>query len=81
MDSKTIIIQDINRRRKSWTIGNQAALESLLRRYQVDALLEESPYSCEVTQFTSLAQGGKYILGDSFLSSVELQEYSSSKKQ
>mmetsp|Transcript_19988 Transcript_19988/g.30278 ORF Transcript_19988/g.30278 Transcript_19988/m.30278 type:complete len:85 (-) Transcript_19988:1932-2186(-) len=80
MVTKSIVIMDGEQRRKSWMVGNQAALESLLRRYKVDVLLEESSYNCEITQHASLAEGGKYRLGDSFSSSVELREYRNNNK-
>ena len=80
MVSKTIVVMDDNRRRKNWIVGNQAALDNLLRRYRVDVFVEESPYKCEVAQYVSLVEGGIYTLGDSFSSSVELQEYNTNDK-
>ena len=80
MVSKTIVVMDDNRRRKNWIVGNQAALDNLLRRYRVDVFVEESPYKCEVAQYVSLVEGGIYTLGDSFSSSMELQEYTNDDK-
>ena len=76
MASKRIVILEESARHpeKSWIIGNQTALERLLNKYKVDALLDPE-YCCEVTQFVSLAEGGRYTLGDSFSSSVELREW------
>mmetsp|Transcript_29834 Transcript_29834/g.44035 ORF Transcript_29834/g.44035 Transcript_29834/m.44035 type:complete len:81 (-) Transcript_29834:265-507(-) len=75
MESKTIVLDTPAARRGSRTfqVSSQAALETLLRRYKVDALLELNEYSCEITEFTALAEGGRYTLGDSW--SVELTDF------
>ena len=67
-----------SKKQNYWIIGNQAAFENLLRQYQTDTFIEESPYKCEISNYTSLIDGGIYTLGDSFSSSVELQELYSS---
>lgn len=55
---------------KRWKVSTQEALESLLRKYEVDAL-EDVEYSCQVTDYVALRDGARYILGESG-ASVEL---------
>ena len=56
---------------KYWQVSSQDALNSLLRKYQVDALVDVE-YACEVHNYAALQDGGKYTLGESG-ESVELQ--------
>ena len=79
MVSKTITIvqpskkkTNNNAKNRYWSVNSQAALDSLLRKYQVDVLLD-TEYACEVNRYDSLLEGGEYTLGDSFSSSMELQ--------
>ena len=81
---KTIVLTTITDRERTQTlsVGNQAALDTLLRRYHVDALLEKNDYSCEVSEYHLLREGGYYQLGDSFKGGfVELAQVSFVVKQ
>ena len=77
MVTKSITVVQESGKCRYWTLSNQAAMDNLLRRYKVDVLID-SEYACEVGRYISLVDGMTYTLGDSFSSSVELQDWSSS---
>ena len=75
MVTKSITVVQESGKCRYWTLSNQAAMDNLLRRYKVDVLID-SEYACEVGRYISLVDGMTYTLGDSFSSSVELQDWS-----
>ena len=77
MVTKSITVVQESGKYRYWTLSNQAAMDNLLRRYKVDVLVD-SEYACEVGRYAGLVDGTTYTLGDSFLSSVELQDWSGS---
>lgn len=46
-----------------WQVSSQEALESLLRRYGVDALVDPE-YACQVTTYAALQENVPYMLGE-----------------
>lgn len=57
---------------KRWyKVGGQEALENLLRRYKVDALVDLE-YECQVTTFAALQENVPYALGET-APTVELE--------
>ena len=64
---------------KRWKVSSQDALEGLLRRHGVDALVDVE-YATHVTEYIALQEGVQYTLGET-AAVVELQDFNTNNNK